>query len=222
MATAIQQLHAKSLDVPDETHARADKARVEVVHLGGTTAVRSVFQPGFRWSEHIKPSVGTELCEVRHVGYVVAGRICVRLADGTERELVAGDAFDVPAGHDAWVLGDEPYISIDFSPAQETASRSADGAAYVPPKDHKVLLENERVRVLDVRIKPGATTGMHSHPPCVAYALSSTRVRFSTPDGSSREVKMRAGEATWSDGGWHNVENVGAADDWGIIVELKG
>ncbi len=98
---------------------------------------------------------------------------------------------------------------------------SATEQAYVPPKDHRVLLENDRVRVLEVRIRPGETSGMHGHPPCVVYALGPARVRFAFPDGSSREAEIKEGDTTWSDGGRHEVHNIGMADDLGIIVELK-
>lgn len=115
MATRTMQLHAKSLDVPDETRPFGAAGRIEIVHLGETTAARAIFQPGFHWLEHVKPAAGTDLCEVRHIGYVISGRLGLRMADGSERELAAGDVFDVPPGHDAWVIGDEPYISVDFS-----------------------------------------------------------------------------------------------------------
>lgn len=114
MATSSMQLQAKSSDVPDETRVMGGKGRLDFVRLGKVTVVRATFQPGFRWTEHAAPLVGTDLCQVRHVGYVVSGRAVVRLADGTERELAAGDAFDVPPGHDSWVIGDEPYVSVDF------------------------------------------------------------------------------------------------------------
>lgn len=96
-------------------------ARVEIVHLGETTANRVTFQPGFRWSEHARPIVGTALCEIPHTGYVVSGRVGVRMADGTERELAAGDAFAMPPGHDVWVLGQEPYVAVDFGPTENAA-----------------------------------------------------------------------------------------------------
>jgi quercetin dioxygenase-like cupin family protein len=114
MTTETAQLQAKSFDVPDESFPVAGVARVEIVHLGEITAHRATFQPGFRWTEHARPIVGTDLCQVRHTGYVVSGRAGIRMADGTEREVTAGDAFDVPPGHDMWVAGDEPYISVDF------------------------------------------------------------------------------------------------------------
>ncbi len=93
--------------------------------------------------------------------------------------------------------------------------------AYVPPQGHKILFENERVRVMEVLIRPGDTSGMHGHPPCVVYALSDARVRFTLRDGGSREVDTKKGDTGWSDGGWHEVHNIGTTDDLGIIVELK-
>ncbi len=92
---------------------------------------------------------------------------------------------------------------------------------YVPPKGHRVLLENDAVRVMEVRIAPGASSDMHEHPPCVVYALGDARVRFGFKDGSSRESEIKSGDVTWSDGGWHEVHNIGTTEDLGIIVELK-
>ncbi len=92
---------------------------------------------------------------------------------------------------------------------------------YTPPANHKILFENERVRVMEVAIRPGETSGMHEHPPCVVYQLTDCRVRFAFPDGSSRVVDSQAGNTVWSDGVQHEVHNIGATDDVGIIVELK-
>lgn len=122
MTTRTAPPQAKSFDVPDESFPVGGVARVEVVHLGEITANRATMQPGFRWTEHVKPVVGTDLCQIRHTGYVVSGRAGIRMADGAEREVAAGDAFDVPAGHDMWVIGDEPYISVDFSLAEGAAT----------------------------------------------------------------------------------------------------
>jgi quercetin dioxygenase-like cupin family protein len=115
MSTTTPRLEAKSASVPDQTRAMGSKGRLDIVQIGPMTGVRAIFQPGFHWAEHVAPLVGTDLCQVRHLGYVVSGRSLVRMADGTERELAAGDFFDVPPGHDTWVIGDEPYVSIDFS-----------------------------------------------------------------------------------------------------------
>jgi len=78
--------------------------------------MRGVFEPGWRWSTDIAPVAGTSSCQVRHLGYVVAGRMQARMDDGSETTIAAGDLFDLPAGHDAWVLGDEPVIMLDYSP----------------------------------------------------------------------------------------------------------
>jgi mannose-6-phosphate isomerase-like protein (cupin superfamily) len=116
---------AKSLDRADETRSMPH-GRVDLVTLAGTTIGRATFEPGWRWSTHVKPLAGTDLCELTHVGYLVSGRQAVRMADGTQIELGPGDAFVVGAGHDAWVIGDEPCVSIDFSGLAEFA-RQGDG-----------------------------------------------------------------------------------------------
>jgi quercetin dioxygenase-like cupin family protein len=105
----------KSLDQPDESRPTADKGRIELVNLGKVTVGRATFHPGWRWSEHVKPIVGTELCQATHTGYVVSGRQAVRMADGTEVELGPGDAFVIGPGHDAWVIGETPCVTLDFS-----------------------------------------------------------------------------------------------------------
>ncbi len=89
------------------------------------------------------------------------------------------------------------------------------------PTGHKILFENERVRILDVQINPGETSEMHNHPASVVYALNSANVVFSFPDGTSREVKINEGDVTWSEGTTHEVKNIGDTPDRGIIVELK-
>jgi mannose-6-phosphate isomerase-like protein (cupin superfamily) len=121
----------KSLNRPDESRTPSERGRIDLVTLDQTTVGRAVFQPGWRWSEDVKPVAGTELCEVTHTGYVVSGREGVRMADGTEVELGPGDAFVIGPGHDAWVIGDEPCVTLDFSgtaqlvgtPARESEER---------------------------------------------------------------------------------------------------
>ncbi len=112
-ASPKQTLVRKRFDAPDETRT-AEKAKVEVVNLGDVAAMRGRFEPGWKWSECIKPVVGTESCQVAHLGYIISGRMTVRMDDGTEHELRAGDALAIPPGHDAWVVGDEPAVIIDF------------------------------------------------------------------------------------------------------------
>jgi hypothetical protein len=80
-------------------------------------------QPGWRWSESVKPIVGTESCQVSHTGYVISGRMHVRMDDGTELDFGPGDAVWVGPGHDAWVAGDEPYVGLDFTGAEHFAEQ---------------------------------------------------------------------------------------------------
>ncbi len=105
-------------DAPDETRA-PDKTRVDVVRLGDTTAARVAFEPGWKWSECVKPVVGTDSCQLRHVGVVQSGRLAVSHEDGSEAEVGPGQAYLIEPGHDAWVVGDEPWVTVDFS--QESA-----------------------------------------------------------------------------------------------------
>ncbi len=108
-------LEAKNLGSPDETRPVADKGKVEIVKIGGVTVGRATFEQGWRWSEHVKPIAGTESCQAAHTGYVISGRMHVRMDDGTEGEVGPGDAFVAAPGHDAWVVGDEPCVALDFS-----------------------------------------------------------------------------------------------------------
>ncbi len=114
-------LVAKSFDHPDETRPFADRGRVDVVVLGDVTVGRGVLEPGWRWSEHVKPLAQTESCRASHVGYVLSGRMGVAMDDGTEGEAGPGVAFVIPPGHDAWVVGDEPCVFLDWSGMEEYA-----------------------------------------------------------------------------------------------------
>ena len=108
------QLRRKRFDLPDEVRV-VDKARVELVELGELAVGRAIFEPGWRWSEHVKPIVGTESCQVHHIGYVMSGHLHVEMTDGASLEVVGGDAFEIPPGHDAWVIGDEPWVSVEWA-----------------------------------------------------------------------------------------------------------
>jgi hypothetical protein len=111
---------AGSFDRPDESR-RPEKTTVDVVRLGGVTAARITFQPGWRWSECIKPVVGTESCQVRHVGVITAGRIHIVHEDGSEAEAGPGSVYVIEPGHDAWVVGDEPMVGYEFESAETYA-----------------------------------------------------------------------------------------------------
>jgi quercetin dioxygenase-like cupin family protein len=82
--------------------------------MGDKSVMRLTLEPGWRWSEHVKPTVGTQSCDIEHFGYCISGRLRVRMDDGTEGEMRSGDVDMIPAGHDAWVVGDEPFVGLDF------------------------------------------------------------------------------------------------------------
>jgi hypothetical protein len=103
----------KSFDSPDETRT-PDKTQVDVLRLGDVQAARFTMQPGWRWSECIKPVVGTDSCQNRHVGAIISGRMHVVQDDGTEMEAGAGEAYVIEPGHDAWVVGDEVFVGYEF------------------------------------------------------------------------------------------------------------
>jgi hypothetical protein len=117
---SVSRLEAKSHDTPDETRTPA-KTRVEVVRLTGYTIGRFIFEPSWRWSECVKPVAGTDSCQVNHVGYAVEGQIVVRLEDGTEQMIRAGDSYTIPPGHDAWVVGDDRFVGIEVMSAEQYA-----------------------------------------------------------------------------------------------------
>jgi len=95
------------------------KGKLEIANIGSTMVGRATFQPGWRWSESVKPIAGTDSCQVPHQGYVVSGRLGIKMDDGTEFEVGAGDAYDIPPGHDGWVIGDDNYVGVDFSAAMK-------------------------------------------------------------------------------------------------------
>jgi uncharacterized cupin superfamily protein len=103
----------KNIDTPDESRS-FDKGRVDIVTVGDVTFGRAVFEPGWRWSECVKPIAGTDSCEFEHRTFVLSGRLRVRMDDGTELEGGPGDVLLIPPGHDGWVVGDELCISFDF------------------------------------------------------------------------------------------------------------
>ena len=112
MADAMQK---KNLDSsPDEVRT-FDHGEVRAVSLGEFKVMRGVFQPGWKWSEHIKPLVQTDSCQVEHNAILLSGRIKTVMEDGSEMEIGPGDAYVTPPGHDAWVVGDEPAVGIEFS-----------------------------------------------------------------------------------------------------------
>jgi hypothetical protein len=113
---------SKSVDSAAEVR-EFPKGRGEVVTVGTTTVARSRMEPGWRWSECVKPIAGTDSCQVPHNGYAISGHLRVRQDDGTEIDISPGDAYSIDPGHDGWVVGDEPWVAVDFSQAMVDFAR---------------------------------------------------------------------------------------------------
>ena len=108
------QLRRKRFDRPDETRPFL-RGRIEVVELGELVIGRAIYEPGWRWSESVKPIAGTESCRYHHVGYVVSGQLQVEMDEGASLLLRPDDVYEIPPGHDAWVVGDEPWVTVDYA-----------------------------------------------------------------------------------------------------------
>lgn len=110
----------KRFETPDETRV-FPKGRFEIVRLGGMTIGRATYEPGWKWSADVGPTVGASSCQVEHVGQVLSGRAVAAMDDGRVIVMQAGDLFYIPPGHDSWVEGDEPYVSLHFLGADSYA-----------------------------------------------------------------------------------------------------
>jgi hypothetical protein len=120
----VPGVESRDFDSPDETRT-PEKTQVDVVRMGVTTGARMTFEPGWRWSECVKPVAGTDTCQARHVGVVHAGRLAIKHDDGSEVELGPGEAYVIEPGHDAWVVGDERFVGFEFeSRAAEEYAKS--------------------------------------------------------------------------------------------------
>jgi mannose-6-phosphate isomerase-like protein (cupin superfamily) len=114
----------KRFEAPDEVR-EFEKGRFELVHMGGVTIGRATYQPGWRWSAHVGPSVGASHCHVEHVGFVLSGTATAAFEDGTVVQLRAGELFYIPPRpHDSWVIGEEPYVSLHFLGASHYATNN--------------------------------------------------------------------------------------------------
>ncbi len=120
----MASIEAKNMDHPDETRT-PEKTTMSVVHLGDATVGRYTLQPGWKWSDCIKPVVGGDSCQAAHLGVLLSGKIHIAATDGTEADLSAGDVYRLEPGHDAWVVGDEPAVALEFE--SKTADTYARG-----------------------------------------------------------------------------------------------
>ena len=117
-------IEIKNFDSPDEVREFEGNGHADVVNVAGRTIGRGTFEPGWKWSENVKPIAGTDSCEVSHLGYCVSGRMKVVMDDGSEGECGPGDVVALAPGHDAEVVGDESCIFLDFGEYGDYAKRS--------------------------------------------------------------------------------------------------
>jgi mannose-6-phosphate isomerase-like protein (cupin superfamily) len=116
----MHEVILKRFDLPDEVRT-FEKGKFELVHLSGMTIGRATYQPGWKWSLHVGKATGAKSCMVEHVGMVVSGRATAAMDDGRIIEIKAGDLFYIAPGHDSWVVGNDPYVSLHFMGASEYA-----------------------------------------------------------------------------------------------------
>jgi hypothetical protein len=113
MPKSAEKFESKSLNSPEEVR-KFDKGKVELVNVAGATIGRATFEPGWKWSTCVKPIAKTNSCQAAHFGYQVSGTMITRMDDGTEKTSKAGDVLNIPPGHDAWVVGNEAVVVLDF------------------------------------------------------------------------------------------------------------
>jgi len=122
----MEKMEVKNFKAPDEVRT-FDKGRLELVKVGGAVVGRATLQPGWRWSESVKPLAKTESCEAPHFQYHVSGTLRIKMDDGTQVDCKAGDVSLLPTGHDAWVIGNEPVVLVDFQGMVDYAKESIKG-----------------------------------------------------------------------------------------------
>lgn len=128
MQKMSEGIEAKTLGKPDEVRT-FDKGKVEIFNVGGAVIGRATFNPGWKWSECVKPVAKTESCQAAHVGYQLSGTMHIVFDDGRELDINKGDFFSLPAGHDGWVVGEEPAVALDFQGMGDYAKKSEPGYA---------------------------------------------------------------------------------------------
>ncbi len=120
------ELLSKQFDMPDELISQS-RLTGQLVLLGETYVARYRHEPGWRWSHDVQPLVGTPSCQFHHQGFALSGRLHVVTAEGAERTIEAGEAFNIPPGHDAWVLGEAPFVSVEFVGVRDWARPATSG-----------------------------------------------------------------------------------------------
>ncbi len=111
----MKSIETKNFGSPDKITTPFEKGKIETVTVASVTLLRETLQPGWKWSEHVKPVVKTDSCQKRHLKYIISGKQKIVMSDGTEVELVPGDFAVIEPGHDAWVVGDEPNVLLEMA-----------------------------------------------------------------------------------------------------------
>jgi len=117
----MNKMESKNFSSPSEVR-KFEKGKVELVEVAGRVIGKATFEPGWKWSEHVKPLAGTDSCQAGHFGYQLSGVLRVKMDDGSTSDFKAGDVSSVPPGHDAWVVGSEPVVAIDWQGMVDYAS----------------------------------------------------------------------------------------------------
>ncbi|MBI3911375.1 MAG: cupin domain-containing protein [Armatimonadetes bacterium] len=120
----MPELARKNIDSPEETRLFS-RGKIDVIRVDGVTVGRATLEAGWKWSESVKPMAGTDSCQVAHLGYMVSGRMRVVMDSGSEEEFGPGDVVAIHPGHDAWVVGNEPVVFLDFAGAEQYARSHA-------------------------------------------------------------------------------------------------
>jgi mannose-6-phosphate isomerase-like protein (cupin superfamily) len=119
-----REIHSRNLDKnPDEVR-KLPNGKTDIANLGDATVARMTAEPGWKWSNDVKPIVNTNSCQLAHTQYAISGRLRVKMDDGTEQEFGPGEAMYIPPGHDAWVVGNEPFVAVEFTSRKEYATTS--------------------------------------------------------------------------------------------------
>jgi oxalate decarboxylase/phosphoglucose isomerase-like protein (cupin superfamily) len=121
-SSSSSKMQKKKMTSPDEIRS-FDKGKVEIAKVGDTSIGRAYFEPGWSWEKCVKPIAKTNSCQAPHTQYVISGKMRVRMDDGSEEEFGPGDVGYVPPGHNAWVVGDEPFIAVDFTGMETYAKK---------------------------------------------------------------------------------------------------
>ena len=119
------EMRSRNLDKNPDDVRKFTSGKVELANLGDVTIGRITLDPGWKWSNDVKPIVNTSSCQLPHTQYVISGRLRVRMDDGTEQECGPGEAIYIPPGHDAWVAGNEPFVAVDFTGMKEYAATAS-------------------------------------------------------------------------------------------------